>query len=97
MQQPFAACSALFALIILSLAVRGDEPLPGTRLLTEMRPLDQVMVAGIDRFALREIDEAAKRRKSLWSLDYASPEAYESSLQPYRDRFAERSGKIRNP
>ena len=52
------------------------------------------MVAGIDRFALREIDEAAKRRKSLWSLDDSSPQAYASSLQPYRDRFAERIGVV---
>ncbi len=94
MHRLLLACSFLIASILASLDARSDEPLPGTRSLTETRPLDEVMVAGIDRFALREIDEAAQRRQSLWKLDYSTREAFETSLQPYRDRFAERIGVV---
>lgn len=44
-------------------SVAESDALPGTRLLTEVIPLDEVMVAGIDRYALKAIDEASKRRR----------------------------------
>jgi dienelactone hydrolase len=40
----------------------ADRPLPGTEPLTETRPLDEVMVAGIDRFALAELQRAGQSR-----------------------------------
>lgn len=43
----------------------SDNPLIGTKLLTESRPLDEVMVAGIDRFALAELERAAESRPPL--------------------------------
>lgn len=70
------------------------EPLAGTAPLTEARPLDEVMVAGIDRFALREIEKAAANRSSLWRLDSSSRESYEASLADYRRRFGERIGVV---
>lgn len=73
---------------------QGEEPLPGTRLLTETRPLDEVMVEGIDRFALSEIEQAAQTRESLWNLDYSSRSSYEKSLKPYRRHFSELIGVV---
>lgn len=70
------------------------QPLPGTQTLTQQRPLDVVMVEGIDRFALREIEQARQQRRSLWNLDYTSPSAYRASLEPYRSRFADRIGVV---
>ncbi len=73
---------------------RAEQPLPGTSELLEQRPLDVVMVEGIDRFALREIETARQQRASLWNYDYTSLAAYRASLAPYRERFAERIGVV---
>ena len=66
-----------------------DRPatLPGTQPLTADKPLDVLMVEGIDRFCLKEIDRARDHRESLWKRDYSSAEAYEKSLTPYREKF----------
>ena len=44
----------------------GQDAFPSTSPLTETRPLDVVMVEGIDRFALRAIDKATKDRVEHW-------------------------------
>ncbi len=72
----------------------ADQPLDGSRPLTQTRPLDVVMVEGIDRFALRELASARQQRHRRWKLDYTSRDVYEQSLTPYRKRFAERIGAI---
>ncbi len=63
------------------------EPLPGTKLLKIAEPLDEVMVSGIDRFALRELDDAPNRRGLLWKRDYSSVPAYLKSVAPNRQRL----------
>jgi len=45
------------------------------------------MVAGIDRFLMREIEQSVEARPKLWQRDFSSPEAYEMSVQPNRERF----------
>ncbi len=70
------------------------EPLPGTKLLEEQRPLDEVMIAGIDRFALRELEQSRELRESRWQPDFGSPEEYDASLIPLRQRFAEIIGAV---
>ncbi|MEK6258313.1 MAG: hypothetical protein AABP62_06800 [Planctomycetota bacterium] len=67
--------------------VRAADPLPGTQLLTVDKPLDVLMVEGIDRFCLKEIEKAREQRESLWKRDYSSLEAYEKSIAPYREKF----------
>lgn len=92
--------SLLWCLCIVPLSVPAAEPvsfpatLPGTAPLTIAEPLDEVMVAGIDRFALQAIDEAAKNRAAKWQRDTSSPEAYETSLAPYRERFQQVLGAV---
>lgn len=80
--------STMFCLAALS-AVAQERPatLSGTSPLTVDRPLDVMMVEGIDRFCLKEIDTARAQRESLWKRDVSSREAYEKSLAPYRERF----------
>ncbi len=81
------------AISVWSLACAAD-PLPGTVRLLEQRPLDVVMVEGIDRFAIRELQKARQHRASLWNYDYTSMAAYRASLAPYRQRLAQRIGVV---
>lgn len=70
--------------------LRAEEPpaaLPGTNLLTLECPLDEHMVEGINRFALRALAESPAQRESRWKRDYSSPEAYEKSVAPNRERL----------
>lgn len=46
------------------------------------------LVAGVDRFLLRELDRSNDRRAKHWRRDFASPEAYAKSLEPNRQRLA---------
>ena len=94
MRSVAVACALLVGSFLVPALSRAEDPLPGTEALTEARPLDEVMVAGIDRFALREIEEAARQREARWNLDYASRAAYEASLASYRQAFAERIGAV---
>ncbi|WP_010588206.1 alpha/beta hydrolase family protein [Schlesneria paludicola] len=62
-------------------------PLPGTQLLKAEKPLDVLMIEGIDRFCLKEIVAARLKRESLWQRDFSNAAAYEKSLAPYREKF----------
>ena len=66
----------------------------GTEKLELDRPLDEVMVDGIDRFALRAIQEAAAARPGLWQRDTSGLDAYEQSLAPYREKLREYIGVV---
>ena len=82
-------CSWL--LLAIALARMGrvpSAPLPGTQPLTIEEPLDEVMVAGISRFATAgtcKIRHAT--RDADWARDYANPEAYSKSVEPNRERL----------
>lgn len=77
-----------------SLAQERPATLPGTQPLTVDKPLDVLMVEGIDRFCLKQIELAAEQRESLWKRDYASAEAYEKSLASYRDKLRTSLGVV---
>ncbi len=74
--------------------VKFPEVWPGTAKLELDQPLDEFMVDGIDKFALREIEQAAAARAGLWKRDTSSPEAYDQSLAAYREKFKEYIGVI---
>jgi len=82
---------ALFVtgLILHTQLLFAAEPntLPDTKPLTETRPLDEVMVAGIDRFAMRALKNSPKQRLSKWQRDYSSPSVYEKSVAKNREQF----------
>jgi dienelactone hydrolase len=79
----------LFALMSLAKAdaqeIAGPE---GTILLTIEGDLASQMVDGIDRFLLKEIEKAAATRAERFTVDTSSPEAYEASLKPHREKLA---------
>jgi dienelactone hydrolase len=81
-------------LLAITSAALADGPLTGTDPLNIDRPLDVLMVEGIDRFALREIKLARPSRESLWARDYTSANAYQSKLAPNRERFREIIGAV---
>jgi dienelactone hydrolase len=65
----------------------SSASLPGTKLLTIHEPLDEVMVAGISRFALRALQESPQAREKLWARHYSSADAYTKSVEPNRARL----------
>jgi dienelactone hydrolase len=69
----------------------GDEPtetLPGTAPLTMTGDIASELVAGVDRFLLRQIEESTAKRARHWKRDFSSPEAYNASVEPNRKRLA---------
>ncbi|MFN8855077.1 MAG: hypothetical protein ACK50P_05905 [Planctomycetaceae bacterium] len=64
---------------------QSGAPLPATKKLELDRPLDEVMVEGIDRFALREIAEGVAKRSQWWNRDYTGAEAYNTSVTRNRE------------
>ncbi|NND99659.1 MAG: hypothetical protein HKN47_20265, partial [Pirellulaceae bacterium] len=84
----------VLVLTLIGSTASAADPLPGTAPLTIDQPLDVVMVAGIDRFALRELQLSRAKRRSHWNRDYASVGAYVKSIQPNRDRFRKIIGAV---
>src|SRR5438552_1390319 len=70
------------------------DPLPGTKPLAMDRPLDEVMVEGIDRFALRALADSVNHREQHWHRDYTSREAFEKSIASNRAHFARIIGVV---
>ena len=61
-----------------------QTPLPGTLPLTDTSDLSSKMIAGIDRFLLKQISQAATERPKSWQRDLSSPEAYTRSIASNR-------------
>jgi dienelactone hydrolase len=64
------------------------QPLKGTQPLTMKGDIAAQLVAGVDKFLLKEIDKSALRRAKFWKRDTTSPEAYDKSIKPNRQRLA---------
>jgi dienelactone hydrolase len=64
------------------------QPLEGTAPLTMAGDIASNLVAGVDRFLLRKIDESPAGRARFWHRDFASSQAYEQSLAANRERLA---------
>ena len=73
--------------------VTGD-PLPNTERLTMEGDIAAQMVAGIDKFLLREIELSVGRREEFWKRDSSSPEAYNTSIEPNRQRLKKILGVV---
>lgn len=78
--------------------VVGQQPdvLPGTQRLTMEGDIASHLVAGVDRFLLREVEKSAERRLARWHADSSSWEAYQRWLEPKRKRLAHILG-VRDP
>jgi len=69
-------------------AAADGPPLPGTKALTWKGDIASRLVAGVDKFLLREIDKAAADRAKHWKRDPSSAAAYDRSIEPNRKRLA---------
>lgn len=69
-----------------------QSPLPGTNQLTDTSDLSSKMIAGIDRFLLKQIALAKTERASSWKRDYSSPEAYTKSVNGNRKDLSKMLG-----
>jgi cephalosporin-C deacetylase-like acetyl esterase len=65
-------------------AAESPEFLPGTVKLDLTQPLDEVMVDGINRFALLELKDSPNSRAKYWHRDF---QAYEASVEPNRQHL----------
>lgn len=88
---------ALSSLLLLTLHLSSTavaQPLPGSKPLTMTRPLDEVMVEGIDRFALRALRDSVAKRENHWNRDYSNASAYAKSIAANRATFREIIGAV---
>lgn len=69
-------------------ALGQSDSLPGTEPLTIDGDIASLMVDGIDKFLLNEIDKNAATRAGRFTVDTSSPEAYAESLKPHRQKLA---------
>ncbi|MHB1556509.1 MAG: hypothetical protein ACYC61_03395, partial [Isosphaeraceae bacterium] len=77
-------------------ADEDGPPLPGTKPLTMKGDIASELVAGVDRFLLRQIDESTAKRAGFWKRDTSSARAYAASVEPNRKRLAHILG-VRDP
>lgn len=93
--KPSLPVTGLAFIGLVSLGVAQDV-LPGTRPLALQGDLSAQMVAGIDRWLLREIEQSVGQRERFWKRDLSSPEAYAKSVEPNRERFRRMIGAVDN-
>jgi dienelactone hydrolase len=88
MARIFVRSLPLLVLIAAWTIPSAADPFPGTEPLDMQGDLAEQMVAGIDRFLLREIDESVGKRARHWKRDTSSTEKYNASVAPNRARLA---------
>jgi len=66
-----------------------SEPLDGTSPLKLSGDLASKMVAGIDKFLLKQIDDSVTRRPSFWNRNFLNPDAYDQSVEINRQHLRE--------
>lgn len=79
-----------------SFVMAGDAPaqLPNTQPLTWDDDLADRMMDGLHRFVERKIEHAVANRQQFWKRDTSSPDAYEKSIAPNRERLKKLIGVI---
>src|SRR6266851_1408389 len=70
------------------------DPLPGTKPLSGDADLAAQMVAGMDRYLMRELAASIEKRAAYWHPDYSSTLAYQKSVQPNRERLKKILGVV---
>ncbi len=82
-----APAAILFA-GLLSLQLTQAQPPLDTKPLTIEGDIASHLVAGVDRFLLRELSDSVAQRARHWQRDFTSQEAYAKSVEPNRQRLA---------
>ena len=62
--------------------------LPGTKPLKISGDIASELVAGVDRFLVKETEKSIQRRARFYKRDVSSPEKYNESIEPNRQRLA---------
>ena len=100
-----------FSVVVILLAVtqigsgsaRAAEPespgvLPGTKPLAMSGDIASELVAGVDRFLVKETEKSIQRRARFYKRDFSSPQKYNESIEPNRQRLAQilgvRDGRV---
>ena len=89
-----AICFSLLGTVLLA-----EDGLPGAAPLTIEGDIASILVEGVDRFLLKQIDEAKTRRDAQWRAEtenLKSPEDFEKAFQAARKELASKLG-IRDP
>ena len=81
-------------LVGLAPAAAADAVLPGTEPLSIERPLDEVMIEGLNRFCLRELAAAPQRRTARRQRDGVPRQSEFGDLQLRRERFRNLIGAV---
>ncbi len=86
----------LLVWLILCGTVAAEVPatLPNTQPLTWDDDLADRMMDGLHRFVERKIEHAVANRQQFWKRDTSSPEAYEKSIAPNRERLKKLIGLV---
>src|SRR5262249_42183788 len=71
-----------------ALLAAHEDYLPNTAVLKLEGDIASHLVAGVDKFLLREIDRSTERRARHWHRDLSSVEKYNESIEPNRRRLA---------
>ena len=75
-------------------ALAQPDRLPNTQPLTLEGDLSAQMVEGLDRFLDREMESSIRARQPFWQRDFSSPDVYEKSVQPNRERLRKMIGAV---
>jgi dienelactone hydrolase len=80
----------IFCAIIFNYGAFSAEPRPlaGTQPLALQGDIASNLVAGVDRFLLRELDKSVDGRAKFWNRDFSSAQAYNQSIATNRARLA---------
>jgi cephalosporin-C deacetylase-like acetyl esterase len=78
----------------LASAAAADVVLPGTDPLTIERPLDEVMVEGLNRFCRRELAASRQQRATRWQRDFSRDQTGAASILAHRERFRALIGAV---
>jgi dienelactone hydrolase len=92
----WAFCELLLYVPWLAADDLTGPPLAGTKPLTMSGDLASEMVAGVDRFLLKQIEASTAGRDKYWKRDISSAAAYQASVEPNRRRLAYILG-VRDP
>ena len=86
---------AIIEMTLISItSVADNQPLDGTQQLTMQGDLAEQMVAGIDKFFMRQIEEVKSQRETHWKRDFSSKKNYVKSVEPNRQRLTKIIGAV---
>lgn len=77
-----------------STALGQGNGVPGAKPLESEGDLSAQMVAGIDRFLMKEIERSVSGRAEFWQRDFQTRAGYNSSVAPNRERLRKVIGAV---